>query len=514
MVQGDRQSQDPPLTQRPRGFSRYCEWLREPGNALAACMGVSAVVAGLLIGLRGTSDLWALGLGLAFLIPMFLLSREVVLYVGLAAAYIGGWMAFDLAVIPTQATWLVDIALGVFILRSLLGVRSPRWGRLRIWVVAIVIAIAFSGLLAVASGVPVPVALTGLRYYIRFPLMAMAIIISPLSERFDRRHIWLLLSLAAIQLPVSALQVLSVGAGDSAYGTFAPSGTAIQAVFLASVSVPLMLRGPLTGNPVRLFDVIAGVIVMIPAVLGSVVAMYFLFPLCVLFGILVLLKSSGRAALSLVAIFAVFALLLPSAVQFTSTSGREIDVIRLLASPQAILQYDQGSTEAASTMGRFDQMVVARDAIIAGGLQGVLFGRGPGAATVESTLGMQLDAPLASDPQVRLVSTSFSRVLMELGLITVFVHLGGFVAAMLLAIRAARGYPREPKHIVFSGAFVSVMALQLLLTSIYSNTWLQPGTAMAFWLTVGILGARQVSQGNDRTDDGTDVENRLLQPTA
>jgi len=456
--------------------------------ALALAVVTVALIAGAMVGTRGASDLWIAGAGLAMLAPMVLLKREYLLYMCLGAAYVISWMALTLQWLPTPASWILDVAIAVLFIRSVASTTEASLGRLPAWFTLLVGVVLVSGAFALVAGTPVPVVASGLRYYLRFPLLAISLVIAPITPGFELRFWHALLAIAILQLPVSLHQAVTVGPGDFAAGTFGPGGTSVEAVFVTAVAVTLMTRGLTNGRGVKPADVAIGLLLLVPVVIGFAVAMYVVIPLTVLFAIAIVGRQPRQTVGAVAMIGLAVGLLTPVALNYTATTGYRIEAAELLTSPTAALQYDQGSTSTGTTMGRLDQLRLSSDLITTGDYAHLLFGRGPGSAS-KSLLGPRFSGPLLAYPGVRFLVTALALPLAELGIIGMLAFGSVLVIAVVCGSRAAHRAKEEPVRIL--GAFTAILGFQMLLTAPYTNAWFLSGTALAFWMSLGLLLSRR-----------------------
>jgi len=453
----------------------------------------------------GDQRIWlAVVLGVAILPMLMLFEDESLLLVVVLVVYLADWLSFDLHLLPAQVAWLIELCLVLLVFRLIGRTRRlaiPAMGP--VWLAVGVVAL--SALTAAMRGAPILVLIAGARAYLRFPLIAGAIIAG--GRRVGFAKAWrLLVVIALMQLPVSLVQWVSVGAGDTASGTFGPGGTGVAAVFLSAVGAVYFASRVERATPwqVRLVGLAA---IMAPTVVGSAVAAYLLLPVGM---VLVVLSDEKRIVgwllRSLLALLVLAGLTLAG---FQASAGLGyMDAGRLLSSAGAVFEYDQQITRSGS-LGRLDKIAAAAALAGRGDVEQRALGRGPGMAS-PSGLGPGFEGPLYADPVVRLLNPSFSTSLLELG----WVGLTGLGAAFCLMATAALRRVRAGGD---GGriAQVSLVAASLMIvTAVYTDTWTQPTTAALCWLSFAVVFAvddesqKRKADGNEGSLDLPDEHRR------
>lgn len=438
-----------------------------------------AIVTGVvLLAVQAPGNLiWAVAFGVAAL-PALLVSRSrTLLWIILAAVYFGDWLSSDLGLLPTQVGWLIELCAVVLLFR-LLGrperLFAPRLLPLWLYTVA-VLAPASAALVAGQSPL---VLMVGLRAYLRFPLVGMALAAS--DDPLDSRETWMaLLLVAAVQLPVALYQLGTVGPGDLASGTFGFGGTGIEAVYLCCVTAVLIASRSLENYswPARLAS---GALLFAPTVIGSAVVSYLLLPL----GLVMVIVSDESQVLGLtMRIAAVSAATLCIALVGFAAS-RDLgymDASALLSSPQSILKYDQQVSNAGQ-LGRLDKARTAVSLSFAGSSIQTVLGWGPGMAS-PSALGPSFEGPLYRSPVISKLDPSFDTGLLELGWLGTSLSLSAFLSAFIVCIHTLRRNSQTFKPLL---QLALVSSAFMVICSPYAGIWIQPGTAALFWVTYAV----------------------------
>ena len=468
----------------PEGVSAGRRPLWATVATVVVCLAVGALIA-----LQGVSNLWLVGLGIALLPLLLLLDREVLVYLCFVATFTLNWLTLDVGVLPSQAQWLLEVCIALLLVRSL-GTAYRR-GSLRVPVIitALFVAFALSAVVGISSGLSPVIVLLGLRKYLRFPAIALALVIAPPQKGFERRAWQVIVACAALEVVVSLVQLATVGPGDLATGTFGAGGTGFEAIFLVGVASVVISRGVLGGGGIRFRDVMLGLVLFVPAVIGSAVAAYFLLPACVIFGVLAFGRRPTKVIATLAVVAVVVAVVAPYALEFTSSIGY-VNASKLLSSPQAMLEYDRLAT-SNGRLGRIDQIAVAGSLTIGGDVNTALFGRGPAAASV-SSLGSAFNGPLSQDALVRWVDSSVAVTLIELGLVGLAVFIAVGVYAIVISVRTVR-VSTDPDLTVLS-AFAAIGGFLMLVSGAYSVPWTIPGIALPFWVALGAVMSRRMEQ--------------------
>ena len=466
-------------------------------GSLTVAVAVGAVVVGGLLGLQGASSLWLIGMGLAVLPLLVLIDREALVYVCLAATYVLNWLTLTLGVLPQQATWVLEIAIAILLARSVVDAYRRGSFRIPLPIGLVAAVVLLSAVLGILSGVPIMVTLLGIRTYLRFPLIALCLVIAPLGTGFEGRLWRVLLGVGVLQIVTSLFQLVTVGPGDLASGTFGLGGTGIQALFLTPLAVTCMLHGLVVSRGAGVWRFWLGVALLVPSVIGSAVAVFITVPASLLFGLVVYARRPGKVILGLATASLVFAVLVPYALDYMS-STRIVDPATLLSSPSEVIQYDRSSTATGITMGRIDQFLLAGSLTVGGDLTAGVLGRGPASAS-RSSLGLQYGGPLLRYAGVQFVVTGLALGLLELGVLGVLVFVGVFVYAVRLSTEVFSG-PHGPDTRLIA-VFTGLMAFEMLIAGGYSNPWFLPGTAQVFWVCLGLLISRRLQNPESRVDD-------------
>ena len=324
------------------------------------------------------------------------MNREALVYVCLGVTYLLNWLALTLGLLPRQSTWLLEVAVAVLLVRSALIAYRKGSFRVPLPIGLVVLAVMLSALIGLVSGVPLLVTILGLRNYLRFPLIALSIVIAPLRLGFDRRFWYAMLGIGALQIVTSTYQMLTTGPGDLASGTFGQGGTGIAAIFLTAVAVTSMLEGLVMGRGLSIWGFTRGVLLLVPAVIGSVVAVFITVPACFLFGLLVFGRRPTKVLAGIAAATLILVLVTPFALDYMTSIGY-VNPSTLLTSPSEILEYDRHSTSTGITMGRIDQVILASALTLRSDPTATVLGRGPASAS-RSSLGTRYGGPLLTTP--------------------------------------------------------------------------------------------------------------------
>jgi hypothetical protein len=464
------------MTAAPRQLTRVVTLVTVPAAGLI----------GLLLATAGTSNAWiAAALGVAILPVLFIADREYLVFGCMVAAYLLDWAALDIQVLPPQAPWLLEVSLAVLLLRSVGTAYRQTGARIPLTLVVMLLVVVASAAFALSAGLSPVVALIGLRKYLRFPLIAVAMIIAPMREGFERR-LWVGIALAAaVQIPVSLIQLATRGGGDVAPGTFGPGGTGIEALFLTLVAATIALRAVIRTGRVRGLDIVLALVVMLPTIVGSAVIVFIAFPVCLLFGLLAFGLRPGRMAVSAMVLGLVLLAVTPYALDYTTSIGL-VEPRGLLSSPAAILAYDRKAS-AVGVPGRIYQVAYAGSITLSTDPATAVFGHGPGSAS-PSSLGAQYDGPLLRLGSVRQLVVSSVVALVETGLAGVAAVAVFLVMAIRMSIATVRATEDGPLRVI--AVFTGLCAMLMLWTTTYSDPWFTPGVAVAFWIGFGVLASR------------------------
>lgn len=479
-------------SRRPSGLDVEGRGLHGSGDALGpavarnrwwAFAGAGALLLGLAIGRTGASIglITAAAFGAAALPLLFIAREKTLVWLLLATVYLGDWLSLDLKILPSQVSWIVELCAIVLLLR-LLGKPQTLFARdyVPLWIV--LAGVGLSAGLAIFGGAPPMVILAGMRNYLRFPLIAAALLASP--GAIGRQSLWrALVIFALVQVPVSIWQLATVGPGDSASGTFGPAGTGIEAIFLCTIVAVLVASRSFQG-PSRYAHLLLGLVAFVPIIVGSGVFAYLLLPV----GLVLVLLSDERRLLGwagrIVALSLVVVAITVTGFAVSRGFGGT-DPGSIVSTPAAILRYEQGITQSggqSGAMGRMDKMGIAFGISARRPLESQIFGSGPGMAA-PSSLGAAIEGPLRKDPVVRLLDLSLASGLLELGWFGVLTQLCAYGAMALLSILAIRRRSGAGSPLTQVAMVSSVF---MIITSVYAGTWTLAGTAALCWLSFAV----------------------------
>jgi hypothetical protein len=464
-------------------------------RAAAAALGLAALAVGVLVAFQGVSNVWLLGAGMAVLPFLVLVDRRVLVYLCFLSTFLIDWLTLTLGVLPSQSQWLIELCLLMLLVRSLGEAFRRRSIRMPLVIAGVFVAFTLSAVVGIIGGLSWVVVLLGMRKYLRFPLLALCLYIAPMGAGFEKGLWRIILAAAGLQVLVSVGQLLITGPGDTASGTFGRGGTGFEAIFLVGVASTVILTNVLVGGRARAIDIVSGIVLMVPAMIGSVVAAFFMAPACLAFGTLAYGRRFTRVLWTLVATGLVLAAVAPYALEFTTSVGY-VNATRLLSSPAAMLEYDQLAT-AQGRLGRIDQILVAGGLTLGSDVSKAMFGLGPASAS-PSSLGPGFSGPLADDVLVRWVETSVALTLLELGLVGLVAYIAVGVYAVVVSIRSVRSVMSPGKAVI--AAYTGIAGFLMLVAGAYSVPWTIPGTALPFWVCLGTMMSWRPAESSEEAE--------------
>lgn len=221
-------------------------------------------------------------------VSLLLESKEIGFYLILIWVFFADWFV-QLAIIPTQLSWLPEIVLVIYTLsffyKKKSFVRTPIDIPILLFMIISVISAIYN------ARHPFSV-LLALRLDLRFILMFYLLISSNLRENFYRTMIKTFLFLLVVQIPTALIKYTIYGQGEMAIGTYAAWG-GTYSTFLPLIAISLSISKYLHEKKPHLIylTLIFGFIVF--SIVGGKKGLIFYGPMLVLFIILKQMVSNS-----------------------------------------------------------------------------------------------------------------------------------------------------------------------------------------------------------------------------
>jgi hypothetical protein len=451
-------------------------------NAYSLLMILGTLGASLLLGYGFVTNLWIVLLIFGMLAALLFISNvKVTILTLIIVVYSFDFLDSVLNILPRQATWLVELAIGSLLIRALFYIVTVKR---RIPIRFIFFLPLFIAVFSIfINQQSLLVAVSGLRSHFKYLLMFFAIIILQVDLGFMRKIINILIGVAVLQVPLAVFQFLQVGvSGDWVVGSFARGGGNLLAVFV-SFMIALIFSLGLTKKRIYYYGLIF-LLFLLPA-LSNARGGFFLILLSILVVYIYAarrqnLKTHFRNSMVLATLLLFF---FSFGIGIWDSFSPKSYLGKWMASPSnlvdSIIAYDYNISNYTMGRSRILDFGIAYN-LIAGDPLHLLFGVGPGNAS-ESFLGADFSGSYYR--RYDLLKASFSAwpiTILELGygglaaIATVYFYL--FYKTFRSLNLIENSFWRS-LNIGFLGVLVV-----FFFSGAYVNAWSSDQTALAFWL--------------------------------
>jgi hypothetical protein len=341
------------------------------------------------------------------------------------------------------------------------------------------------------------------RQFVRFPLLALAVVMSDIDWAQARTLVWVVLGLSLLQFPLAYQQYGATGGGrsvdgvfyqgDPVSGTFGEGGSGAMMVFLV-LSGTVWLSFALERVIPSWTVLFLAPILVLPMAWGSAAGFVIFLPAAIV-TLLVRLALSRQAALSIrkiaggtiVLLLVVWTARTIAVAPGFAGSGAP-SALKILSKDYLNRYLSAESSEMPTSRVGF--LRFAFDVNLHDGPRALLVGQGPSASIIgeSSEAGAKLALSHFTSRASRNV-WSLQRLLLGYGFAAVglLILLIGLPAAGLLRRRAPRGAARS---LVLAGPVLGVL---YLAAGPYNAAWTDPGVAAAFWafIAAAYVGVRE-----------------------
>jgi hypothetical protein len=455
---------------------------RSPARWVAPAGAAAAIGLGVALGSGGPAGLLLLGMAvaaIALVLPLGWLAASSLL-AALAFRLVSPDSTGPLSVAPDALIGLVALRCGA----ALATRGSEARSRAVWWAGALVVAL---GLLEVAStlvsGDGGRALVGSARLFLRFPLWAVAILLTGPSWKELRPVAFVLLAASVVQLPLAVAQYRTSGAGDAVSGTFGSGGSGVMMIFLALMAVVWLALALQRAIPAWLL-LILGPALIVPMGLGSA-AMFVVF---VPIGILAVFvrqwsARSGGLRLGVVAglslVLAVGGWAARTFAVAPPCAGCQASAATSIYSNEYLTRYYRESLLQGPD-SRLGFLVFALRVDAEAGPTGLLLGQGPGQSFVGggSTAGKKLSLSRFRSLETRSLQ-SLQRMLLGLGIPALALYV-----LLICVMGFGTGAPNGGQGPGLRRGIVLAMpaaTLLMLMAAPYTAAWSDPGVAGAFW---------------------------------
>lgn len=240
-------------------------------------LGVVGVLASsflLGVGIATSNMVWVLVGPVSLLVLAVLLGpHQLSVFLLTALVFTMDWLVTDLRVLPQRSTLLIDLMIGLSLLRGALNwlqCRKLQLGKGPTLLITLPVLL-FTGwavLSVLVNSVPLLVATNGLRSSLKYVVLFYAIISLPWTAKIAQRFVSLLILLGWVQIVVSLLQYVMVRPRDQISGTMGLNAGIPLGFYLIAVAC-LSLGLYLFHSPKPLYLALTGLI-FAPLALGSI----------------------------------------------------------------------------------------------------------------------------------------------------------------------------------------------------------------------------------------------------
>jgi hypothetical protein len=391
--------------------------------------------------------------------------------------------------LPKFVSYVQDLLILILLAFGLGTLMTAEKRRFSLWSIlwATILLSLVMTLSALLNGTPLSVAAAGLRYYLKYPILFMAVVILDFPKKQQRLILYLILGLLLAQIPIVILQHLSIlpgaavlgsGSEDAAGGTIGVNTTGILTVFC--VGIAGIMLGQFVFDRPRIRYVILAALLMIAPVVAEGKAAIVLLPATI--GLIVILKAIYGTAGSWwrITFITLVALGLAWSVMLTMrTFGISSTVADTFSSHNAFLAYltEAGGDWQFARLGRLGDLSVTMQ-LLTSSLPSLLLGFGPG--TMSGT-GLTLGVPAA-------VAWFAGQGLGEMQITVLLLEVGalGVVAYLLLPAIVATGILRSAHGSADPTLWLRATSLAIasaiyVVGMFYSQPWWSAALSVAFW---------------------------------
>ena len=390
------------------------------------------------------------------------------------------------ACFPRKVVWLSD---GIFFLLFfhviLSAVRTGRWQRTVIDL-PLLFFLAVIIMSAIANRNGLLPTLLGLRFYLKFPLFYLLLVNLRFEPRTFQTYQKWFLGLVFLQVPATIFEFFVLHWRiDDVGGTLGPGGTS-QMGLMCVLAQCVFLACLFESSKHRFKYFVYTILLLIPAVLGSVNAS-FLF-LIALLGFILVQKLFSRGALRLLLIIPCLALALWGSLKIYSEIMPENTAVMMLQNPRAVWEVMwSGNLNKGRSINRLVQIPSAfRQAWSS--WERLWFGEGPYEYSEFSKV-TGSESEFESEKFLSGIGyVQITRTLLELGLLGILASIWLMGSIWWLAWRYTRTAVGEDQFI--RGRSVELMwVFFAVLATAYGPVWQMEHVAIPFWVWVASLSA-------------------------
>ena len=422
-------------------------------------------------------------IGLPVGIAVVMFPQASLLLLG-ALVYSIDWLSEYWALVPREATWLIDILLVILIGRTVLFM-PVQHERIRAIERMIYVILAFALLAALLNGLGKNTLLVGLRVGFRYILLFIAAYHLNVSQRWLRFYVYYLFFIGLIQTPIILAQYSYLGwvDPDNLCGTFGLSQTPGVAIFLFTLFSFLAAK-MIEERRLRIFFIFLIIWMSVSPVLGEA-KFYFLFlPLLIAFLVRseILKRPMFSISLMLIALLMIYAV--DAVILATGGWRAGRNPLTYVTKLGEVFQKEIQEPKVEGTFERSYRFVYALR-LAAEDPKTFLIGNGPGSIT-HSYVAQSHSAKAGYYARWGLSSSAATIpwMLIEYG------YLGTALFMYLLWMIYRRGRVLRRSHDVelrIYGRVLEAMTFTYLIWLFYANAWQSDSMNFIYWPLAGML---------------------------
>lgn len=414
----------------------------------------------------------------------------------LAIAVVVGILTLDgLAQLPgaiRSVVWLKEISVILLFTSAMAqALRRRRFVRPML-LVPLLLIVGACLLSALLNGVSALTLTLGLRNYLRYALLYLALVQFEFDERQRRGLLMVMLAIAVAQIPVSVFQFLftSHGNPDRITGTLGPGMSGVLTLWLTLCSA-LVLFWAVREKKFSWAWLLLALAMFVPTLLNETKVGFFLIPGMGLwvaarqFG----WRRIGRAAVIVGLVAAVVATSLAVYQRLYAGKVYDLNYIRAYLSAE----YETG--------GRLNRLAAATLAteLVGRSAQALAVGYGPGTASASSIAG-GAGSVFSEFGSLSIDDTFLARYTIELGILG-WAALGTLIFSAYMLVRRARQLQLGPWWYAAAESALFAGLVQVAL-SFYTATWVADSLALFFWLCAALADSA-ISEARSRVAEGS-----------
>jgi len=391
---------------------------------------------------------------------------------------ISGLFIHTFKILPHEFRWLTDVAiLGLFIysiIKRFFFRNKERFYCIPKVFYLIAIFFVWCFITAVVNSINFFTFLLQLKDYVRFIVLALAVINLNLTRRDIKWLTFLILGILLLQIPVSAIQCSLWTLGDWCVGTLSKGGTT-DMVFLCCVGISLVIS-LYVYNKKKLLLLMLVPFFSLPIIFGNIQMGIFLYPYSIILAFLYNFKHNIKLMLLVFAMMFVFITTLFCVVPpFRTTAKRYVSLLSVAMQNQyQFIQNVEGKFP-----GRMVAPIVALEWLSEKD-NGWLFGYGFG--TTKQSYWQHTTGRYARKYAPR--TNQIASTLMETGFLGIILYFSILGSLFVWSNKLVKKLHKLPKSIALTFTFAASL---MIIGSIYTNVLKSYYFGFLFWLLFAFL---------------------------